>query len=113
MPFAIFVLGATVFSMNTTEVMVSGLVPGLTQEVGLPAATFAQQHLGWRASFWGVDILAVLCLIAVVIVIPRAGSAARIDLRAEIGAFRNGRLWIAYATNALSVGAVFATFSYL
>src|SRR5205823_7254405 len=63
--------------------------------------SFVQQHLGWRASFWGVDILAVLCLIAVVIVIPRAGSAARIDLRAEIGAFRNGRLWIAYATNAL------------
>ncbi|MTD53352.1 MFS transporter [Amycolatopsis pithecellobii] len=222
MPFAIFVLAATVFSMNTTEVMVSGLVPGLTQEfgvsvaavgylvsayavgmaigapiltvgmlrfsrkaaliglvatfvagqtiaalapayavlfgariltalaagaffgtaasvcvslvgaqnrgralsvvfgglmvaqvAGLPAATFAQQHLGWRASFWGVDGLALVCLIAIVAAVPRTPAPGRIDIRAELGAFRNGRLWVAYATNALSVGAVFATFSYL
>ena len=38
MPFAIFVLGATVFSMNTTEVMVSGLVPGLSQDFGVSIA---------------------------------------------------------------------------
>lgn len=93
------------------SIMFGGLM--VAQVVGLPAATLAEQHLGWRASFWGVDILSVICLAALTVCVPRIETAGHLDLRAELGAFRNGRLWVAYATNALSVGAVFATFSYL
>lgn len=88
----------------------------LAQVVGLPAATVVEQHFGWRASFWIVDLLTALCAFAVLAVVPRgARSGPRVgavDIRAELGALRNGRLWAAYLTNALVIGSVFAAFSY-
>ncbi|QFU90215.1 MFS transporter [Amycolatopsis sp. YIM 10] len=85
----------------------------VAQVVGLPAATFIEQHFGWRASFWVVDVLAVVCIAAVVLKVPAFAGSRDLDLRAEIRAFRNLRLWGAYTTNALVIGAVVAGFSYL
>ncbi|MGX1777206.1 MFS transporter [Nocardia brasiliensis] len=85
----------------------------VAQVVGLPTATFIEQHFGWRASFWIVDLLAVGCIAAVVLLVPGGGGAQTLDFRAEIQAFRNLRLWGAYATNALVIGAVVAGFTYL
>ena len=88
----------------------------LAQVVGLPAATLVEQHFGWRASFWIVDLLAVLCVFAVLVLVPRGSrsgaDSGAVDLRAQLGVFRNGTLWIAYLTNALIIGSVFAAFSY-
>lgn len=85
----------------------------VAQVVGLPVATFVQQHLGWRASFWIVDALAVACLAAAVPTVPGGGDTQTLDLRRELRAFRNPRLWGAYATNALVIGSVVAGFTYL
>ena len=93
------------------SVMFGGLM--VAQVIGLPMATLIEQHWGWRASFWAVVGLAVICLAAIIAFVPEVSGAARVDLGTELRAFRNGRLWVAYATNALSIGAVFATFSYL
>ncbi len=84
----------------------------VAQVVGLPVATFIEQHFGWRASFWIVDALAVVCIAAVVWKVP-AGGVQTLDPGAEIAAFRNLRLWGAYATNALVIGSVVAGFTYL
>ncbi|MFI2211565.1 MFS transporter [Streptomyces sp. NPDC020141] len=81
--------------------------------VGLPAAALVDQHFGWRASFWAVAGLAVLSTLAVARLVPATSTApGRIDLRAEISAFRNGPLWGAYGTNALIIGAIMAANSY-
>ncbi|MGY2061733.1 MFS transporter, partial [Nocardia gipuzkoensis] len=85
----------------------------VAQVVGLPVATFVQQHFGWRASFWIVDVLAVVCIAAVVWKVPSGGGVQTLDPGAEIRAFRNLRLWGAYATNALVIGSVVAGFTYL
>jgi predicted MFS family arabinose efflux permease len=85
----------------------------VAQVVGLPAATFIQQHFGWRASFWIVDLLALVCIVAVVLRVSASGDSQTPDLWAEIRAFRNLRLWGAYATNALVIGSVVAGFTYL
>ncbi|WP_194836626.1 MFS transporter [Nocardia sp. XZ_19_369] len=85
----------------------------VAQVVGLPLATFIEQHFGWRASFWLVDLLAVACIAAVVLLVPSGGNAQTLDFRAEIQDFRNLRLWGAYATNALVIGSVVAGFTYL
>lgn len=85
----------------------------VAQVVGLPTATFIEQHFGWRASFWLVDALAVVCIAAVVLLVPSGGNTQTMDFRSEIQAFRNLRLWGAYATNALVIGSVVAGFTYL
>ncbi|GAA2231029.1 MFS transporter [Streptomyces nogalater] len=80
---------------------------------GLPLATFIDQLMGWRAAFWAVDILVALCLVLVLFTIERAPAPEGLDVRSELSVFRSGRLWGAFATNALVIGGVFATFAYL
>ncbi|NEA50174.1 MFS transporter [Streptomyces sp. SID10815] len=85
----------------------------VAQVVGLPAATFIEQRLDWRASFWAVDVLALGCVAAVALKVPAGGDPDTLDLRTELRDFRNWRLWGAYATSALAIGAVVAAFTYL
>ncbi|NIH80338.1 MFS transporter [Amycolatopsis viridis] len=80
---------------------------------GLPLATFIDQLMGWRAAFWAVDILVALCLVLVVCTVKAVPAPQAPDVRSELSVFRSGRLWGAFATNALLIGAVFATFAYL
>ncbi|MGW1602037.1 MFS transporter [Streptomyces eurythermus] len=80
---------------------------------GLPLATFIEQLMGWRAAFWAVDILVALCLVLVLCTIERTPAPEGLDVRSELSVFRSGRLWGAFATNALLIGGVFATFAYL
>ncbi|GAA2581422.1 MFS transporter [Streptomyces violaceus] len=85
----------------------------IAQVLGLPASTLIDQHLGWRASFWAVDIVAAVSLLAVLAFVPHTPQSEGLDVRSELRGLRNGRLWGAYTTNALLIGAVFATFAYL
>ncbi|MEU3527616.1 MFS transporter [Streptomyces sp. NPDC038707] len=80
---------------------------------GLPLATFIDRLMGWRAAFWAVDVLVALCLVLVLFTIERTPAPEGPDIRSELSVFRSGRLWGAFATNALLIGGVFATFAYL
>src|SRR5262249_34940596 len=96
---------------SAVSVLYGGIM--IAQVVGLPPATVIVQRCDWRASFWVVDLLALVCIAAVVLKVPAGGDTQTLDLRAEIRAFRNLRLWGAYATNALVIGSVVAGFTYL
>ncbi|WP_328411477.1 Cmx/CmrA family chloramphenicol efflux MFS transporter [Nocardia sp. NBC_00403] len=81
--------------------------------VGLPAGTVIGQHFGWRAAFWVVAGLSALSTIGVLAKIP-GGRPTRVpQLRNELRTMANPRLWLSYATTALSTGSIFVTFSYL
>lgn len=92
------------------------LVGGLTVSniAGVPLGTFVGQRLGWQAAFWTVAVLAAVVVPAVLLVVPNP-RAARVasPLRAEVGAFRSGRLWLALATTAAFQGGTIAMFSYV
>jgi DHA1 family chloramphenicol resistance protein-like MFS transporter len=80
--------------------------------LGLPAGTAVGQQFGWRAAFWAVAVMSVLAMVAIAAVV-RDGDGAAPDLRAEVRAMVNPRLWLAYGTTALATAAVIITFSYL
>ncbi|NEA35460.1 Cmx/CmrA family chloramphenicol efflux MFS transporter [Streptomyces sp. SID13031] len=83
--------------------------------VGLPAGTLLGQQFGWRAPFWAVAAMSISVMAAVFVTIPgtRPDPAARPRISAELRAMANPRLWLAYSTTALSVGALLVVFSYL
>jgi DHA1 family chloramphenicol resistance protein-like MFS transporter len=81
--------------------------------VGLPAGTAIGQQFGWRAAFWVVALMSLLAVAVVATTIRDAGTAGGTDLRAELRAMANPRLWLAYATTALVTAALLVTFSYL
>ncbi|MFF8774168.1 MFS transporter [Kitasatospora sp. NPDC015120] len=93
-------------------VLMNGLMLGTL--LGLPLATVIGEHLGWRAAFWAVAVLTVAVALATVAGVPDADHAeGGGSLRAELGALRNGRLWLAFATSTLIIGATFSLFSYV
>ncbi|MFE7802998.1 Cmx/CmrA family chloramphenicol efflux MFS transporter [Nocardia sp. NPDC057440] len=81
--------------------------------VGLPAGTVIGQHFGWRAAFWVVAALSALSAIGVLAKIPGGRPTQVPQLRNELRTMANPRLWLSYASTALSTGSIFVTFSYL
>lgn len=95
---------------RAAAVVIGGLM--LASVVGVPVATLIDQHLGWRASFWLVVLLALLCLALITVLVPRTRPSDVVSLGSELGEFRNRHLWAAYASSGLIIGAIFAAFSY-
>lgn len=95
---------------RAAAVVIGGLM--LASVVGVPVATLIDQHLGWRASFWLVVLLALMCLALIAVLVPRSKPSEVVSLGNELGEFRNRHLWAAYASSGLIIGAIFAAFSY-
>ncbi|WP_241562367.1 Cmx/CmrA family chloramphenicol efflux MFS transporter [Streptomyces hoynatensis] len=95
-------------------VMLGGL--SIANITGVPGGAVLGQHLGWRAAFWAVALLAALALAGVLVFVPRTlprmqGSAA--GLGRELRAYREGRVWLTVATIALFSAGSLCFFSYL
>lgn len=95
---------------RAAAVVIGGLM--LSSVLGMPLTTLIDQQAGWRASFWLVVVLALLCMVLVALFVPRSRPAEDISLGRELGEFRKRELWAAYATSALVISAIFAAFSY-
>lgn len=95
---------------RAASVVVGGLM--LANVMGVPAATFIDQHWGWRASFWLVVILVAACSVLIIFLVPRSQAAAAPSLHTELAEFKKRDLWAAYLTSACIIGAAFAGFSY-
>ncbi|NRR29324.1 MFS transporter [Oxalobacteraceae bacterium] len=98
------------FRGRAAAVVIGGLM--LASVVGLPVATLIDQQWGWRASFWLVVLLALLCMVPIALLVPRSKPSDVLSLGAELGEFRNRHLWAAFASSGLIIGAIFAAFSY-
>ncbi|WP_079009090.1 MFS transporter [Streptomyces sp. XY431] len=93
-------------------VLMNGLMLGTL--LGLPLATVIGEHLGWRAAFWAVAVLTAAVALCTLAGVPDADHAEGTgSLRDELGALRNRRLWLAFVTSTLIIGATFTLFSYV
>ncbi|WP_327072932.1 MFS transporter [Kitasatospora purpeofusca] len=93
-------------------VLMNGLMLGTL--LGLPLATVIGEHFGWRAAFWAVAVLTAAVALCTLAGVPDADHAEGTgSLRDELGALRDRRLWLAFATSTLIIGATFTLFSYV
>jgi DHA1 family inner membrane transport protein len=94
---------------------VAFVLTGLTvaNVVGVPLGTFLGQQVGWRAAFVVVTaIFAVATVFIALFVPPHPGEPGR-TLRAELGVFRIGQVWLALGVGAIGFGGFFAVYSYV
>jgi DHA1 family inner membrane transport protein len=94
---------------------VAFVLMGLTvaNVVGVPLGTFLGQQVGWRAAFMVVaGIFALATLLIALFVPPHPGEPGR-TLRAELGVFRIGQVWLALGVGAIGFGGFFAVYSYV
>ena len=93
---------------------VAFVLTGLTvaNVVGVPLGTFLGQQLGWRAAFLVVAVIFGLATALIAVFVPaHAGDPGR-TLRAELGVFRIGQVWLTLAVGAIGFGGFFAAYSY-
>ncbi|MGE6737275.1 MFS transporter, partial [Streptomyces sp. NPDC059900] len=92
-------------------VMMGGLT--LANVIGVPAGSLAGHVTGWRGLFWALAALAALAAAVIGRFVPRTEQHARISVRDEIRALRQGRLWLALASAVLIMGGVLAVYTYI
>ena len=81
--------------------------------VGVPAATWLGQALGWRASYWVVAGLAALTIVMVLAFVPDCPGNPEATGRRELLALRMPQVWFAIVAGAVGFGGMFALFSYV
>ncbi|MET9266283.1 MFS transporter [Amycolatopsis sp. NPDC004079] len=90
-------------------VAMNGLMLGTL--LGLPVATFAGGHFGWRAAFWTITLLTVLAALLTQFQVRDAGRAQQRET-ADFRVFRRPKLILALVSSTLIIGATFSAFSF-
>jgi MFS transporter, DHA1 family, inner membrane transport protein len=81
--------------------------------IGVPAATWLGQTLGWRAAFVAAALLAAATAVAVVVAVPWRAPDPTATIRRELSALRRTQVWLAVATGAVGGGGMFAVYTYI
>ena len=81
--------------------------------VGVPAATWLGQNLGWRASYWLVAALAIITVAMVLAFVPNCPGNPEATGRRELAALRMPQVWFAIIAGAVGFGGMFSLFSYV
>ena len=81
--------------------------------VGVPAATWLGQTLGWRASYWVVAGLSALTIAMVLAFVPNCPGNPEATGRRELQALRKPQVWFAIVAGAVGFGGMFAMYSYV
>jgi DHA1 family inner membrane transport protein len=82
--------------------------------VGVPAATWLGQNVGWRASYVAAAALSLLAAALVAVFIPSCPGNTDATGRREVSLFfRNGQAWLVLLAGAIGFGGLFAVYSYI
>jgi DHA1 family inner membrane transport protein len=81
--------------------------------VGVPAATWMGQHLGWRSAFWIAAALALLTAVLVTALVPSVPGDAEATGRRELSLFARPQAWLTLLAGAIGFGGMFALYSYI
>ncbi|NEK59602.1 MFS transporter [Geodermatophilus sabuli] len=94
---------------------VSSVMLGLATAnvVGVPAATWLGQQLGWRAAYWAVGVLAVATVLAVLALVPSSPGRAEASVATELTALRRPQVLLTLLVATVGFGGVFAVYSYV
>jgi len=81
--------------------------------VGVPAATWLGQQVGWRAVFFLVAGLSVLSVALTVAFVPACPGDPEARGRRELAAFSKPQVWLTLAVGAVGFGGMFALMTYI
>jgi DHA1 family inner membrane transport protein len=94
---------------------VAAMFMGLTiaNVVGVPLATWAGEHLGWRAAFWGISALGVVTMISLRLTLPDLPAPKGSNALAELRVLTRGKVLGALALTVIGSSAMFTVFTYI
>jgi DHA1 family inner membrane transport protein len=94
---------------------VAAMFMGLTiaNIIGVPLATWAGSHLGWRASFWGISALGVIAMAALRLTLPILAAPDGSGAMAEVRVLSRGSVIGALGLTAIGSSSMFTVFTYI
>jgi DHA1 family inner membrane transport protein len=109
------IVAASLVAPERRASAVAAMFMGLTiaNVVGVPLATWAGEHLGWRASFWGIAALGVATMVALRLTLPPLPAPASGDPLAELRTLTRGPVVGALALTVVGSSAMFTVFTYI
>ncbi|MBF6465081.1 MFS transporter [Nocardia beijingensis] len=106
---------ATLAPVGQRAKAVAGVMLGLSAAnvVGVPAATWLGQHLGWRDAFVVVALLGVSTVAALLRFVPELIGVTITDPMTELGALRRPQVLLTLLVGAVGFGGMFAVYTYI
>lgn len=81
--------------------------------IGVPAATWLGQNLGWRSAFGAVALGCAMTATMMMRYVPRIAAEAGASARTELGGLKSLPLWLTLAVACIGFGGMFAVYSYI
>lgn len=81
--------------------------------VGVPAATWLGQHLGWRNAFVVVAVIGIATVAAISRFVPDLHGIRMTDPRTELTALRRPQVLLTLLVGAVGFGGMFAVYTYV
>ncbi|GAA0456447.1 MFS transporter [Sphingomonas molluscorum] len=109
------VVAASLVAPERRASAVAEMFMGLTiaNVVGVPLATWAGEHLGWRTSFWGIAALGVATMVALRLTLPPLPAPHSGSAMAELRVLTRGPVLGALALTVIGSSAMFTVFTYI
>lgn len=108
-------VAASLVPPNKRSQAVARMMLGLTVAtiMGVPAASFIGQVMGWRAGFVIVGLLALLTVYLVWRYAPKDMPDVGARPMRELGALKRRQVWLTLGIGAIGFGGIFAVYAYL
>ncbi|WP_226623425.1 MFS transporter [Alloyangia pacifica] len=108
-------VAASIVPRNKRATAVSRVFLGLTiaTTIGVPAASWMSQFIGWRSGFAIVGALSLATALAVYLKAPRTPADPDANPLRELGALKNRQVWLTLATGAVGFGGFFSVYTYI
>jgi DHA1 family inner membrane transport protein len=81
--------------------------------VGVPAATWLGQNLGWRTAYWLVAVLGLITVALVLAFVPRSEGDASATWRSELAVLKRPQVLLTLLAGAIGFGGMFAVYTYI
>ncbi|MGN6578243.1 MAG: MFS transporter [Nocardioides sp.] len=81
--------------------------------LGVPAGTWLGQHVGWRAVYGLVAVIALLTVALVWALVPAQPGDREATGRRELAALGSAQVWLTLLVGAVGFGGMFAMYSYI
>lgn len=106
---------ATLAPVGQRAKAVAAVMLGLSAAnvVGVPAATWLGQHLGWRDAFVVVALIGVTTVAALLRFVPELTGVTVTDPMTELGALRRPQVLLTLLVGAVGFGGMFAVYTYI
>jgi DHA1 family inner membrane transport protein len=81
--------------------------------IGVPAATYLGQHVGWRSAYWSVTGIVAVTSVLILFFVPACEGDPEATGRRELTAFTRPQVWLTLLVGAIGFGGMFAVYSYI